>query len=73
MTTCTPTGETSFHLAFESEAVILAEVGLTSYLISHHNEERNEEEMHLQLNLLDEVNAMAEQWIAHYQDLMAKH
>ena len=29
--------------------------------------------MHLQLDLLDEVNATVQQWIAHYQDLMAKH
>ena len=29
--------------------------------------------MRLQLDLLDEVRAMAKQWIAHYQDLMAKH
>ena len=29
--------------------------------------------MRLQLDLLDEVRVMAEQWIARYQDLMAKH
>ena len=43
----TPTGEILFRLAFENEAVILAEVGLTSYQISHYNEERNEERMRL--------------------------
>ena len=69
----TPTRETPFCLAFGSEAVILVEIGLTSYRISHHNEERNEEGMRLQLDLLDEVRVMAEQWIARYQDLMAKH
>ena len=51
----TPTGETPFRLAFASETIIPVEVGLTSYEISHHNEERNEEGMHLQLDLLDEV------------------
>jgi len=56
----TSTRETPFCLAFGSEAVILVEVGLTSYRISHHNEERNEEGMRLQLDLLDEVRAMAE-------------
>ena len=43
----TPIGEILFRLAFENEAVILAEVGLTSYQISHYNEERNEERMRL--------------------------
>ena len=69
----TPIGEILFRLAFENEAVILAEVGLTSYQISHYNEERNEERMRLQLDFLDEVKATAEQQIAHNQDLMAKH
>ena len=73
MTVRTPTRETPFCLTFGNKAVILVEVGLTSYWISHHIEERNEEEMHLQLDLLDEVRATVEQQIAHYQDLMAKH
>ena len=72
-TTRTPTKETPFRLAFGNKAVILAKVGLTSYHISHHNEEKIEEGMRLQLDLLDEVKAMAEQRIACYQDLMAKH
>ena len=29
--------------------------------------------MHLELDLLDEVRTIAEQRLAHYQDLMAKH
>ena len=69
----TLTGETPFYLAFESEAIILAEVGWASYRIAHYNEERNEEGMHLHLNMLDEVSETAEQWLARYQDLMAKH
>ena len=46
-TTYTPTRETLFCLAFRNEAIILAEVGLTSYQISHYNEEKNEERMRL--------------------------
>ena len=34
---------------------------------------RNDETMHLQLDLVDEVRATAEQRLARYQDLMAKH
>ena len=61
-----PTGETPFHLAFGSEAIIQAEVGLTSYKVSHHEERRNEEGMRLQLDLLDEVRVTVEQRIARY-------
>lgn len=67
-----PTSETPFHLAFGSEAIIQAEVGLTSYKVSHHEERRNEEGMRLQLDLLDEVRVMVEQQIAHYWDQMKK-
>ena len=41
----TPTGETPFRLAYKHEAVISAEVGLTNYEVSHHDEGRNEEGM----------------------------
>ncbi|XP_075658871.1 uncharacterized protein LOC142628711 [Castanea sativa] len=69
----TPTGETPFHLAFRSEAVIQAEVGLASYRIAHPNERKNEEGIRVQLDLLDEVRATVEQWMTRHQDLMAKH
>jgi len=72
-TTRTPTGETPFRLAFGSEVVIIVEVGLTSYRVAHHDERRNEEGMHPQLDILDEVRATIEQRITRYQDLMAKH
>ena len=73
MTIRTPTGETSFRLAYKSEAIIPAEVRLTSYRLGNHDESRNDEAMRLQLNLVDEVRAMAEQGLARYQNLMAKH
>ena len=72
-TACTPIRETPFCLEFGNEAIIPAKVGLTNYRISHHNEERNEEGMRLQLDLLDEVRATEEQRIARYQDLMEKY
>ena len=34
----TLTGETLFHLAFGSDAVILAEIEIASYKIAHHDE-----------------------------------
>ena len=71
--TRTPTGETPFQLTYGSEVVILAEVGLTSYRVHNHDESKNDETIHLQLDLVDEVRATAEQRLAQYQDCMAKH
>ena len=51
----TPTGETPFRLAYGSDAVIPAEVGLTSYRVENYDEDKNEEAMRLQLNLMDKV------------------
>ena len=56
----TPIGETSFRLTSESEAVILAEVGIVSYRIVHHDKGKNEEEICLHLDLLNEVKVAAE-------------
>ena len=46
-TTRTPTRETPFRLAYESDAVIPAEIGLTSYRVENYVEEKNEEAIHL--------------------------
>ena len=59
-TTRTLTGETSFRLAYGSEAVIPAEVGLTSYKVGNHDENRNDKAMRLQLDLVDKVRATIE-------------
>ena len=69
----TPIEETPFQLTYGSEAIILAEVGLTSYKVDNYDESKNDEAMRLKLDLLDKVRATAEQRLAWYQDLMAKH
>ena len=46
-TTRTPIGETSFQLAYGSEAVIPVEIGLTSYRVDNHDERRNDEAIRL--------------------------
>ena len=53
--------------------VIPVEVGLTSYRVDNHDESKNDEAVHLQLDLIDEVRATVEQRLARYQDRMAKH
>ena len=69
----TPTGETPFRLTYGNEAVIPAEIGLTSYRVDNHDEGRNDEAIRLQLDLVDEVRATVEQRLARYQDCMVKH
>ena len=69
----TPTGETSFRLAYGSDVVIPTEVGLPSYKLGNYAEEKNEEAICLQLDLVDEVRATTEQRLARYQNLMVKH
>ncbi|XP_075674975.1 uncharacterized protein LOC142644201 [Castanea sativa] len=69
----TPTGETPFRLAYGSEALIPAEVGLTSYCVKNYDKSKNDKALRLQLDLVDEVRATAAQRLARYQDLMAKH
>ena len=58
---------------YEGEAVIPAEVGLTSYRVHNHDENKNVEAMRLQLDLVDEIRAAIEQRLARYQDRMAKY
>ena len=69
----TPTGETPFRLTYESEAVIPAEVGITSYRVHNYDENRNDEAMRLQLDLMDELRTTAEQRLARYQNRMAQY
>ena len=69
----TPIGETPFRLTYGSEAIIPAEVGLTSYRVHNHDESRNDKAMWLQLDLIDEIRSAAEQRLARYQDRMARH
>ena len=66
MTTRTPTKETSFRLTYGSEAVIPTEIELTSFRMENHDESRNDKAMRLQLDLVDEVRATAEQRLARY-------
>ena len=50
-----------------------AEVGLTSYRVENYDESKNDKAIRLQLDLVDEVRATAEERLARYQNLMTKH
>ena len=69
----TPTRETPFRLAYGDDAVIPAEVRLTSYRVENYTEDKNKEAMRLQLDLVDEAQVAAEQRLVRYQNLMLKH
>ena len=62
----TPIGKTPFQLTYGSKAVIPTEIGLTSYRVDNHDGRKNDEAMRLQLDLMDEVMATAEQRLARY-------
>ena len=72
-TVMTPTRKTPFKLVYESDAVIPAEVGLTSYRVAHYNDKENEKQLSLNLNLIDKVRMDAEQRVTLYKNLMTKH
>ena len=73
MTVRTPTGETPFRLTYGNEAIIPAEIRLTSYRVDNRDEGRNNEAIRLQLDLVDEVRATVEQRLTRYQDRITKH
>ena len=50
-----PTGETPFKLAYRSEAVIPAEVHMANHRVMKYQDEENKEQLHLNLDLIDEV------------------
>ena len=67
-----PTRETPFKLAYESEAVMSAEVHMASHSVMKYQDEENEEQLRLNLDLIDGVRMDAEQRTTRYKNLMAK-
>ena len=61
-----------FRLAYGTDDVIPADVGLTNYRVENYSED-NKEALRLQLDLVDKVRATAEQRLARYQNLMEKY
>ena len=68
----TPTGETPFKLAYGSEVVIPAEVHMPNHRVMKYEKEDNEEQLHLNLDLIDEVRMDVEQRLARYKNLMVR-
>ena len=72
MTMRTPTRETPFKLAYGTEAVIPAEIHMANHKVMKYKDEKNEEQLHLNLDLIDKVRIDIIQRTARYKNLMAK-
>ena len=68
----TLTGKTPFKLAYESEVVILTEVHMANHKAMKYQDEDNEEQLHLNLDLIDKVRMNVEQRTMRYKNLMAR-
>ena len=68
----TPMGETHFKLAYWSEVVIPVEVHMANHKVMTYQDKDNEEQLHLNLDLIDEVRTDAEHKTARYKNLMAR-
>ena len=68
----TPTGETPFKLTYGSDAVIPAKVRMANHRVMKYQDKENEEQLHLNLDLIDEVRMDVEQMTARYKNLMSK-
>ena len=68
----TPTGETPFNLTYGSEAIISTEVHIANHRVTMYQDKDNEEQLHLNLNPIDEVRTNADERMARYKNLMAK-
>ena len=72
MTMRTPTGETSFKLAYGSEVVIPAEVHMANHRVTMYQDKDNEEQLRLNLDLIDEVRTDVEERTTRYKNFMAR-
>ena len=72
-TTRVPIGETPFKLTFGTKVVILVEVGLTSYRVKTYEDQKNQQELNSNLNLIDEVRGEVIKRMAKHKEAMARY
>ena len=68
----TPIGENPFKLAYKNDVVIPAKVGITTFKVTHYQDEENEKQLRLILDLINKVRMDAEQKVARNKNLMTK-
>ena len=73
MTPFMPMEESSFNLAYGTEAMILLEIGLSSARIEQYSEPRNSECQRVDLDLLLEARQQAQLRMAAYQQRVVRY
>ncbi|KAH9687911.1 Ribonuclease H [Citrus sinensis] len=68
-----PTGETPFSLAFGTEAVVPAEIGMPTYRVQHFNPKRNDNLQLQNLDFLEEKRDQAMTRVVVYQGRVARY
>ena len=68
-----PTGETPFRLTFDTEAVISVKVGLTSFWVKNYEDQKNQQELNSNLDLINEVREEAMKRMAKHKEAMARY
>lgn len=63
----------SLQVSNGNNVVIPTKVGLTSSKVAYYQDEENEKQLHLSLDLADEVRMDTEHMVVHYKNLMTKH
>ena len=67
------TGETPFQMTFSIETVVPVELGLKTFWTNHYDNEKNEEQLCLNLEFMDEVWERVEKRMKNYQEKMARY
>lgn len=67
------TGETPFKLTFGFKVVIQVEVRLTSIRVKTYEEQKNQQELNSNLDLINEVKDEAQQRMTKYKGAMARY
>ena len=73
ITARTVTGETLFSLGYRMEAVFPVELGLPTCRVAYFDDERNEELMRLELDLLEEKRVDSQLRLVAYQRIATKY
>ena len=68
-----PTGETPFKLTFGTKAIILVEVRLTSFRVKAYEDQKNQQELNSNLDLIDEVREEAMKRMAKHKEAIARY
>uniref|UniRef100_A0A2N9EL99 Uncharacterized protein n=1 Tax=Fagus sylvatica TaxID=28930 RepID=A0A2N9EL99_FAGSY len=63
----------SIRMTYGSEVVVPVEIGLTTLQTSTYDDQQNEEQLHLNLDLIDKVRETTETRMRRYQEKRARH